>query len=141
MIEQLQINDIFEVVKLEQEYLGQSLGYDFIYNEIINNKENSFVRVYKEDNKIIGYLIARITDNKVEIINLITISSAQRKKIATQILENLIKALKAGYSIILEVRKTNFKAINFYEKQGFKMIKVIPNYYKSEDALIYLKED
>ena len=37
---------------------------------------------------------------------------------------------------MLEVRQSNFKAINLYEKCGFKVIYVRKNYYKDENALI-----
>ena len=50
------------------------------------------------------------------------------------------KELK-GNEILLEVRKSNLKAQNFYTKHGFKEIFVRPKYYKNgEDALILRKE-
>jgi ribosomal protein S18 acetylase RimI-like enzyme len=35
-----------------------------------------------------------------------------------------------------EVRRSNHGALAFYQKTGFKIVGVIPNYYEDEDALI-----
>ena len=45
-------------------------------------------------------------------------------------------------TIFLEDRKSNFEAINFYEKHGFKVINLRNNYYHNpvEDALILEKK-
>jgi ribosomal-protein-alanine N-acetyltransferase len=42
--------------------------------------------------------------------------------------------------IILEVRQSNDTAKNLYTKLGFNKISKRKNYYKKEDADIYLKE-
>ena len=43
-------------------------------------------------------------------------------------------------SISLEVRKSNLKAISLYERNGFEISRVRPNYYDdAEDAIVYIK--
>ena len=40
------------------------------------------------------------------------------------------------YHILLEVRKSNTNAIEFYKHIGFNEIRTIKNYYDNEDAIV-----
>jgi ribosomal-protein-alanine N-acetyltransferase len=58
------------------------------------------------------------------------------------LLEKLIEVayIKKLRAMTLEVRRSNFKAINLYEKYDFKLAGARPKYYENtEDALIYWK--
>jgi len=53
--------------------------------------------------------------------------------------ETLIKKALDMFSLTrmwAELRRSNHGALAFYQKTGFKIVGVIPNYYEDEDALI-----
>lgn len=90
-------------------------------------------------NKLIGLIAAYFNDfetNTGFITNVSVIKEYQGYGIASKLLSNTINYAKENKfnKILLEVYKTNNKAIKLYEKYGFKMIKqsndkIIMEYY------------
>jgi ribosomal-protein-alanine N-acetyltransferase len=89
---------------------------------------------------VAGYLLARVSGDEGEILNLAVVPEHRRKGIARDLLERGIAALReAGVrEAYLEVRESNAAALALYGGQGFKPVAVRPHYYRSppEDALI-----
>ena len=118
-------------------YIGNQIKKDFIkvfnIKELNKNVENIYV--YEQKNKIIGFIYISKSFEVVDIINIAVDLDYQRKGIAMQLINYIIDALKPE-RILLEVRKSNHKAISLYEKCHFKVINIRKNYYGSEDALV-----
>lgn len=129
------LTDVKEIVALEENSLKETLGEEMITSLIQN--ELTRVYVYKEDNKIIGYISYLFDGAVVEIYNLAVLDKYQGQGIGTKILDYVVNIFKNDdVSYILEVRVSNYKAINLYKKFNFKEIRVRKNYYVSEDALV-----
>ena len=81
--------------------------------------------------KTIGYLIAMLATDSVDILNIGIDPDFQRKGHGTALLKHLIEDLRIKdiVEILLEVRVGNKSAIQFYKKQGFEEIYVRNNYY------------
>lgn len=95
------------------------------------------------DDIVVGYLIFDIRkvglENRGHIISLAVDPDYRRQKVATSLLFYSISILLYNKvrSLELEVKETNFKAINFYKKLGFYLVTITENYYNDgEDALI-----
>lgn len=118
-------------------YIGNQIKKDFIkvfnIKELNKNVENIYV--YEQKNKIIGFIHISKSFEIVDIINIAVDLDYQRKGIAMQLINYIIDTLKPE-RILLEVRRSNQKAINLYEKCLFKVINIRKNYYESEDALV-----
>ena len=117
--------------------IGNQIKNDFakVFNieNLSNNVENIYV--YEQNNKIIGFIHISKSFEVIDIINIAVDLNYQRKGIAMQLINYIIDALKPE-RILLEVRKSNHKAISLYEKCHFKVINIRKNYYGSEDALV-----
>ena len=79
------------------------------------------------------------------MMNIAVDASFRRRKIAEQLVNSLIEALKMQFhsnSLTLEVRVSNVPAISLYEKLGFIQVGRRPGYYRNprEDAYILRKE-
>jgi [ribosomal protein S18]-alanine N-acetyltransferase len=89
---------------------------------------------------VIGYLMARISGEEGEILNLAVLPEHRRRGIARELLERGIAALGlAGVlEAYLEVRESNQAAITLYGAKGFRTVGMRPHYYRSplEDALV-----
>jgi [ribosomal protein S18]-alanine N-acetyltransferase len=88
----------------------------------------------------IGYLMARISGEEGEILNLAVLPEHRRRGIARELLEQGLAAL-AGAGVreaYLEVRESNQAAITLYGAKGFRTVGMRPHYYRSplEDALV-----
>lgn len=112
-------------------------------NYIIDEAELKKVsKVYLKDDKIIGYISYQIMYERAEL-NYIFVKKEERKKgIASKMLEYMLINLKDENieTIDLEVNSLNKKAINLYQKYGFKTVNIRKKYYNGVDGFLMLKE-
>ena len=110
-------------------------------NQKINSKEFKYW-TFKEDEKIVAYLGIQFINDFIEILGIGVVEEFRNRGIAKQLMNELIDYFdKSTYlKILLEVRESNSKAKNLYTNLGFTKISKRKNYYKNEDADIYLKE-
>ena len=93
--------------------------------------QNSF-RIWKiEKIRIIGYISFYKVMDEVEIVKIGIIKSHQRSNYGSFLIKKL-KSLDIK-KIHLEVSSKNVNAINFYKKNGFKVIGLRKGYYKSNN--------
>ncbi len=126
------IRDYEEKDKASVNVLGQTLKDNFDVE-----KRNSFenVLVYVLDGEIVGFVEYMKMYEVVEIEYIVVSPEYRRKGIGKSLIIDAISSedtLKA----ILEVKKSNTGAIEFYKKLGFNSVRIIKNYYEaSEDAI------
>ena len=96
--------------------------------------------ICKKDNLMIGFIIFSPISSEAHILSISVRNEMQSKGIGTMLLKSMLDQCKVmNYKkIFLEVRVSNEKAINFYEKFGFSKDAIRDNYYtdNSEDALL-----
>ena len=96
--------------------------------------------ICKKDNLMIGFIIFSPISPEAHILSISVRNEMQSKGIGTLLLKSMLDQCKVmNYKkIFLEVRVSNLKAINFYEKFGFSKDAIRNNYYtdNSEDALL-----
>lgn len=131
----------------------ESLLSSLPYNRISNLKKDD-LKIYLDDNHsllaiknndyILGFIALSLSLDEAEIDYIAINKEEEGKGFATILLEDVFSKLKEKgiKSIFLEVRKSNVRAIRFYEKNGFKLYRERKSYYLSpiEDALCYRKE-
>ena len=96
--------------------------------------------ICKKDNLMIGFILFSPISPEAHILSISVRNEMQSKGIGTLLLKSMLDQCKVmNYKkIFLEVRVSNEKAINFYEKFGFSKDAIRNNYYtdNSEDALL-----
>ena len=86
---------------------------------------------------MIGYLFSHVVDDDVQILNIAIDIPFQHKGYGEQFLSYFLDQSNTDSSIHLEVRKSNFPAINLYLKFGFHETGTRKGYYADgEDAII-----
>ena len=89
---------------------------------------------------VIGYLMARISGEEGEILNLAVLPKSRRKGIARCLLEEALGSIAAAgvLEVYLEVRQSNDPALSLYQAHGFRPVGLRPDYYRDprEDALV-----
>ena len=141
MIRNMTERDIPQVVKLESDHLGQTLGATFFLNEL-NDHPHPYYLVYELGKEIIGYVGYRIHQDVAEMMNFVVKKDYQSQGYGTVLFEESEKHFQeiAIKTISLEVRKNNQQARAFYEKLGFHISHVKKHYYEHEDGIVYIKE-
>jgi ribosomal-protein-alanine N-acetyltransferase len=135
----LESKDIKQVILLEEQFLGESLGEEMILNEL-NNPNVCFLSA-KDDEKVIGYIGAYTFDDSMEILNFVVDEAYQRQGVGSLLFNTLLNMYDKTKSIVLEVRYNNEKGISFYKKNNFNVISIRKHYYKNgDDAIVMMKE-
>ena len=101
--------------------------------------------VLKDKKNILGYAFFSVIGTDSHLLNITISKNYQGRGHGKRILEQaLFQSKVLGATIIfLEVRESNYKAIDFYEKFGFKRDAIRYNYYDGspkEDALLMSKQ-
>jgi ribosomal-protein-alanine N-acetyltransferase len=89
---------------------------------------------------VAGYIMARISGEEGEILNLAVLPRDRRRGVARGLLAVGLEALVAEgvREAYLEVRESNSAAITLYQSAGFRPVGLRPDYYRNprEDALV-----
>ena len=101
--------------------------------------------VLKDEKNILGYAFFSVIGTDSHLLNITVSKNYQKKGYGKKILEKVLYQSKVlGATIVfLEVRVSNYRAIDFYEKFGFKRDAIRYNYYDGnpkEDALLMSKQ-
>jgi [ribosomal protein S18]-alanine N-acetyltransferase len=94
------------------------------------------------DNRIAGDVISRIVEGKAELASMATHPSYRRRGVAFALLKESIKRVKdygIGY-IEIEVRKTNFNGLSFWEEMGFTSIGEKPGFYGDGETALHMRK-
>ena len=126
--------------KLDYERLGSKISSNFAYMfdlEKTSNLPYNYIYGYFENDKLLGFIHIVLTGNEADIANIVVDEYYRYKGIATKLIDYVINRYELK-ELNLEVRESN-DAVNFYLKNGFKIIREIPNYYKGENAYFMKK--
>lgn len=129
--------DIAAIILLEKNTLGTTLGEEYYLLDLVNPLANHFV--IEEEGEVVGFISCIYDGEVVEMLNFCIHPQFQGKGIGGQLLiDTFHYFMPLGMkSYVLDVRKSNFRAIHLYEKLGFKTVHVRKNYYQgTEDALM-----
>ena len=140
MIRKINSADIKRIVELELSTLGTTLGEEMLEGEL--NNPFSYIYVYEEDNRLIGYISFSFDGDIAEMLNFSVDNNYQGRGIGNKLLTytlDIFKKLNAKTSI-LEVRESNNRAIGLYSKHGYKLIHTRKNYYSNNENALVLEK-
>lgn len=136
MIRPMTPEDIDTVVEHETMVFGSSLGEEMLHYELM---QNQFAEYYVLDiDGVIGYIGMWCVFENGQITNFYIHPTHQGKGYGKELLEFALNIFKEKVSVVtLEVRVSNTRAKEMYEKYGFQVGGIRKNYYKNgEDALL-----
>ena len=136
MIRHATKNDLSKIALIENRVFRCPWSNDQIRWELRSQHVASNYVMLLEDN-IIGYIFTHKIDKEVQILNFAIDISYHHKGYGEEFFSYFIDQLDEDISIILEVRKSNFSAINLYLKFGFSELGIREKYYSDgEDAIV-----
>ena len=128
--------DIYEIEKLcfPDPWSKESVRFE------LEENSRAFYVVAEYSGEVVGYAGLWWIEDEGHITNVAVKPGYRNRKIAEGIIKTLIShtSLEGIHHYTLEVRRSNQAAINLYNKFGFEVEGVRPNYYRfeKEDALI-----
>ncbi len=145
----------FEDLELVKEVNEKELPEDypfFFYKSILDNFPESFLVASPKDNpnKIIGYIMWRVEKtpskdslrliNKGHLVSIAILKAYRRKGIASALLAKSMPRIQNRQlkEYVLEVRVSNYGAIDLYEKFNYKKEGIKKKYYKDGENAYYM---
>ena len=136
MIRIATLNDLADILSIEKKVFKHPWSKEQLIWEL-NSQPVTENHVMIARGNMIGYIFSHVVDDDVQILNIAIDIPFQHKGYGEQLLSNFLDQYKADSSIHLEVRKSNFPAINLYLKFGFHETGTRKGYYSDgEDAII-----
>jgi ribosomal-protein-alanine N-acetyltransferase len=144
-IRKVRKGDIDRIIDIERSWHHLSHWSIDSYYRLLNddNFTSSFVAEIEDEsgrNNIVGFVIFHIAADVSEIYNIAVENSNARSGIGKELMSAAIheSGLRNASKVVLEVRKSNSPAINFYLKFNFKIAGERKNYYSNpiEDAFV-----
>lgn len=133
MIRKAEISDsnaIYEILSKTDD--PWTLGV--VESELKSESSKAFVYVDVEG-AVQGFVDIKILYDEADLMHIAVSQEFRGQGIGAKLLAHAIEEAE-GKAIALEVRQSNFKAINLYEKYDFFREGTRKNYYHGEDAVL-----
>ncbi len=124
------LNAIYEILAKTDDHW--TLGV--VESELKSESSKAFVYV-DEEGQVQGFVDIKILYDEADLMHIAVSEDMRGQGIGAKLLAHAIEEAE-GKAIALEVRKSNFKAINLYEKYDFLREGTRKNYYHGEDAVL-----
>ncbi|MBI5966755.1 MAG: ribosomal protein S18-alanine N-acetyltransferase [Deltaproteobacteria bacterium] len=132
--------DLDEVMQIERMSFPTPWSRRLFERELLMPYAQAFVAVEFPPGKVLGYLCFWLVARETHILNLAVHPERRRRGIASRLLRFAVdySREKGTEEIILEVRRSNYKAISLYQNFQFQPQGIRPRYYSDsgEDAVI-----
>ena len=129
-------NDLADILSIEKKVFKHPWSKEQLSWEL-NSQPVAENYVMIARGNMVGYLFSHVVDDDVQILNIAIDIPFQHKGYGEQLLSYFLDQFNTDISIHLEVRKSNFPAINLYLKFGFHETGTRKGYYANgEDAII-----
>ncbi|MBI4040244.1 MAG: ribosomal protein S18-alanine N-acetyltransferase [Deltaproteobacteria bacterium] len=129
--------DIHSIVTIERQSFPDPWSATLFQNIILHSEQKFYV--FKKDQEILGYIVFWKLREEVHILNLCVAESSRRKGIGGELMNFCFSFYppQEAIAFLLEVRKENSGAQQFYERNGFQKKLIRKNYYgQGKDAWI-----
>jgi ribosomal-protein-alanine N-acetyltransferase len=131
MIRKFRMTDLDTILQIEQKSFPK-LPYDrFTFRYYARAYPDQFLVYVTGSGRLAGYIIFYPHGH---IVSLAVHPAYRRGGIGTELVAEVVK--RTGGSALVEVRRSNEVARQFYAQLGFKLRGVIRGYYADEDALV-----
>lgn len=131
-------SDLEQIAAIEKECFSQPWSTKALKE--FTDSAFSKILVFEYNGKVAGYITYTHIFEEIQIANVAVSPQFRRKGVATSLIGKLIEdgAESNSEIITLEVRQSNFSAINLYSNNGFEKVGVRKNYYSypTEDAIL-----
>lgn len=124
------LNAIYEILSKTDD--PWTLGV--VESELKSESSKAFVYL-GDEGQVQGFVDIKILYDEADLMHIAVSEDMRGQGIGAKLLAHAIEEAE-GKAIALEVRKSNFKAINLYEKYDFLREGTRKNYYHGEDAVL-----
>jgi ribosomal-protein-alanine N-acetyltransferase len=138
-------HDAPRIAAMSRDLIEQGLGWSWTQQRVgrsIRDKSTNVAAAYDAE-RLVGFGIMKYKDEEAHLMLLAVRDSHRRLGIGTSLMGWFEQtALVAGIGVIyLEARLANVEARTFYNRLGYKEIKLVRGYYRGVEAAVQLAKD
>ena len=149
VIRRCTIEDLEGVIDVNERELPEDYPY-FFYKSILDNFPESFLVATNSHGRIVGYVMWRVERipakdslrllSKGHLVSIAVSTASRRKGIASDLLNNSMPAIEKSNitEFVLEVRVSNYGAIDLYKTFGFEIESIKKKYYRDGENAYYM---
>lgn len=132
--------DMPEVLQIEPDSFESAWTEDDFLRCL--RRRNVIGQVAERGEKVIGFMIYQLDKSQFHILNMAVSPAWRCRGVGSQLLAKLIGKLGLirRTRITLEVRETNLEAQVFFQKEGFRAVRVLRGHYDDNDEDAYRME-
>ena len=143
------LEDLEGVIKVNEQELPEDYPY-FFYKSILDNYPESFLVACNSNKEIIGYIMWRVErtpaitslklKNNGHLVSIAVSKNYRQLGVASTLLSHSMKKIQK-YKVdefVLEVRITNYEAINLYKKHNYHTHSIKEKYYRDGENAYYM---
>jgi len=135
----MEIDDVPAIAVLESQIFKDAWTYEQLLSET-EDQNYKFPIILEVDKQIAGYACVWAFVGEVHINNFAIAANFRQKGLGLKLIRFILDSFKGYKQMFLEVRESNFAAINLYKKSGFEKFFTRQKYYSDgEDALVMRK--
>jgi len=137
MMRNITNNDLPQLEDLDRRCFSPAVRYNRYAIDYYISLPNSIGLTEIKDNNLIGFIIALVATKESANIVTVDVDPRFRKQgIGSRLLQAVMGILKKWKitKITLQVSVDNTLAIKFYQKHGFNIMEILPNYYPTTDG-------
>tara|TARA_X000000950_G_scaffold201906_1_gene243085 strand:+ start:4726 stop:5178 length:453 start_codon:yes stop_codon:yes gene_type:complete len=130
--------DLEQIYALEKMvFKNEAWTIDMLKIELLCTNDSETL-IIEENRLILGYFMYRKLSSDYHILNFGVSPHRQKEGIGGILLKDFLNDLENISTVFLEVKKSNFFAINLYKKNGFKVRGERKKYYKDGSSALLM---
>lgn len=139
-LRQAVLEDIPEILEIEKASFAHPWSANIFMHELSN--PISYYACCIADGELAGYVGIKIVLDEASLDNIAVKQSFRGQKLSKLMLEHAISICRqnGAKSMFLEVRQSNYTAINLYSKADFVTLGVIKGYYPDGENAFLMKK-
>jgi len=132
-------SDLEYIFEIETKVYDKPYWNKKMLDEVLSGKTENRIWVYELNRIIIGFIIDLRYDNEVNILNIAIGKHFQNKGHGLKMVYNYLKILPQKCTVLLEVKKNNYKALKIYSKLNFEKLYIRKAYYNDGSDAVNMR--
>ena len=132
-------SDLEYIFEIETKVYDKPYWNKKMLNEVLSGNTENRIWVYELNRIIIGFIIDLRYANEVNILNIAIGKSFQNKGYGSKMVYNYLNRLPRKCTVLLEVKKNNYKALRIYSKLNFQKLYIRKAYYNDGSDAVNMR--
>ena len=132
-------SDLEYIFEIETEVYDKPYWNKKMLDKVLSGKTENRIWIYELNKIIIGFIIDLRYANEVNILNIAIGESFQNKGYGSKMVYNHLKNLPQKSTVLLEVKKNNYRALKIYSKLNFEKLYIRKAYYNDGSDAVNMR--